>query len=197
MGPPSHITHLPPVPSDLAMALSRIALRRSVRSLAAPTQQLVRSFHSSRPVRATGSTSHHDDDEHYPSEGECSLLAEGVRPREYFTNINSFIGFNTPIWRNTILLMIGAVGVYRVSTLHGDIPSTTRSIDPDSSKEDDGEGEDNRPFLTRYMDYYSTPSSFWKERNERHLDAVREKAEEKLLFQDAERPPVHRFRYAG
>lgn len=106
-------------------------------------------------------------------------------------------GFNTPIWRNTILLMIGAVGIYRVSTLHGDIPTITRSVDPDSHDEEGQEdGEDKRPFLTRYIDYYSTPSTVWKERNERHLDAVREKAEEKLLFQDAERPPVHRFRYA-
>jgi hypothetical protein len=126
---------------------------------------------------------------------------------EYMLLILSLVqlsGFNAPIWRNTILLLVAAVGIYRVSTLHGDIPSITRSVDPDAASEhgdedeDEGgsSGEDNRPFLTRYIDYYSTPSTVWKERNERHLDAVREKAEEKLLFQDAERPPVHRFRYA-
>lgn len=97
------------------------------------------------------------------------------------------------------MLLIAGVGFYRVSTLHGDAPSTQHSEPVDGSEQEQNhekDEEDNRPFITRYIDYYSTPSSVWKERNERHLDYVREKAEEKLLFQDAERPPVHRFRYS-
>lgn len=117
-----------------------------------------------------------------------------------FYTDNLYPGFNSPIWRNSIILLVAGVGFYRVSTLHGDAPSTNRSEPVDGSEEEQNQhqenGKDNRPFITRYIDYYSTPSNVWKERNERHLDYVREKAEEKLLFQDAERPPVHRFRYS-
>lgn len=103
-----------------------------------------------------------------------------------------------------MLLAIAGFGIYRVSTLNNDThPSRASSSGKsapehvsDDNDDDNEEAEDNRPFLTKYMDYYSTPSSVWKERNERHLDIVREKAEEKLLFQDAERPPIHRLRYA-
>ncbi|PWN90094.1 hypothetical protein FA10DRAFT_104031 [Acaromyces ingoldii] len=164
------------------MALSRQVLRAgAMRSLGATAPSLSvaavsRSFQTSAARRGAQASHQQDDDETYPSEG-----------------------FSAPIWRNTVLFVIAATGIYRFSNLHADphpsrASSSGRSA-PGNESEDDEHDDDNRPFLTRYMDYYFTPASFWKERNERHLDYVRERAEEKLLFQDAERPPIHRLRY--
>ncbi|UZJ51201.1 hypothetical protein CBS101457_000521 [Exobasidium rhododendri] len=159
------------------MTLSRAWHRALLRPSSCATPSSIRCMHSSRIARAAQS-SHHEEEEHYPSEG-----------------------FNSPIWRNTLLLAIASAGIYRFSITHAD-PHPARSSSsgrsaPGNESEDDTNDDDNRPFLTRYIDYYSTPAQFWKERNERHLDFVREKAEERLLFQDAERPPVHRLRYAN
>ncbi len=63
-------------------------------------------------------------------------------------------------------------------------------------EDDDGE-VDNRPFLTRYMAYYTTPTEEYKRRNLKHLALARDAAEDKLFFQEAERPPIQRFRYTG
>jgi hypothetical protein len=127
----------------------------------------------------------------------CSLP-----PSFFFSLPNSCVpGFSAPIWRNTLLFAVAFAGIYRFSNIDADAhparSSSSGHSAPGNESEDDLHDEDNRPFITRYIDYYSTPSSVWKERNERHLDMVREKAEEKLLFQDAERPPVHRLRYVG
>lgn len=112
------------------------------------------------------------------------------------------LAFATPFFRNSLILLLGGIGLYRYSVLHAD-PHPSRASSsghsaPGNESEDDHHDQiqgDNRPFITRYIEHWSTPSDFWKERNLRHLDLVREQAEDKLLFQDAERPPVHRMRY--
>jgi hypothetical protein len=169
------------------------------------------SLHTSRVLRDSRSSSgsHHEDEEHYPTEGEsrwsCVLwslqLATLILKHIHLLLSSPHVtGFSAPIWRNTLLFVVAFTGIYRFSTVHGEASPARSSSSghsaPGNESEDGTNTDDNRPFLTRYMDYYSTPASVWKERNERHLDLVREKAEEKLLFQDAERPPVHRFRYA-
>lgn len=159
--------------STASMALRRAALRTPM-SAAAP----VRSLHSTRIVRggASSSSSASAADEEFPSEN-----------------------FGAPIWRYTFLGAIAVFGLYRISTLHADphpsrASSSGRSA-PGNESEDNLHVEGEKPWLTRYIEHWTTPSSVWKERNARHLELVREKAEERLLLQDAERPPVHRFRY--
>ncbi|CBQ72395.1 conserved hypothetical protein [Sporisorium reilianum SRZ2] len=136
----------------------------------------VRSLHSTRIVRGGASSSSTAADDEYPSEN-----------------------FGAPIWRYTFLGAIAAFGLYRISTLHADphpsrASSSGRSA-PGNESEDNLHVEGEKPWLTRYIEHWTTPSSVWKERNARHLELVKEKAEERLLFQDAERPPVHRLRY--
>ncbi|ETS61684.1 hypothetical protein PaG_04183 [Moesziomyces aphidis] len=161
---------------SLNMALRRAAATRA--SLASASAS-ARSLHTTRTVRAGASSSSSSAaaaDEEYPSEG-----------------------FGAPIWRYTFLGAIAAFGLYRISTLHADphpsrASSSGRSA-PGNESEDDLHVEGQKPWLTRYIEHWTTPSSVWKERNARHLELVKEKAEERLLFQDAERPPVHRLRY--
>ncbi|PWN50998.1 hypothetical protein IE53DRAFT_69029 [Violaceomyces palustris] len=137
-----------------------------------------RSIHSSSCLRDShaSTSSHSSDSEEYPQEG-----------------------FSAPFWRNTLLALLAGVGIYRFSDIHSTShPSKGSSSGlPVPSEKAEEEEEDTRPFLTRYMDYYFTPSSVWKERNLKHLDLARQAAEDKLLFQEAERPPVHRLRYTG
>jgi hypothetical protein len=81
---------------------------------------------------------------------------------------------------------------------HPSRASSSGYASPGNESEDDHRDEiqgDDRPFLTKYIELWFTPSDVWKERNLHHLDLAREKAEEKLFFQDAERPPVHRLRF--
>ncbi|CDS01624.1 hypothetical protein [Sporisorium scitamineum] len=152
-------------------------LPRSAHTLTAAAAGSVRSIHSTRIVRGASSSSAAADEE-YPSEN-----------------------FGAPIWRYTFSGAIAAFGLYRISTLHADphpsrASSSGRSA-PGNESEDNLHLEGEKPWLTRYIEHWTTPSSVWKERNARHLELVKEKAEERLLFQDAERPPVHRLRYTG
>ncbi|EST08467.1 hypothetical protein PSEUBRA_001885 [Kalmanozyma brasiliensis GHG001] len=150
-----------------------MALRRAP-ALAVSTAP-IRSLHSTRIARA-GASSSSSTAEDYPSEN-----------------------FGAPIWRWTFLGAVAVFGLYRISTLHADphpsrASSSGRSA-PGNESEDNLHVEGEKPWLTRYIENWTTPSSVWKERNARHLELVKEKAEERLLFQDAERPPVHRLRY--
>ncbi|SPO26265.1 uncharacterized protein UTRI_02541 [Ustilago trichophora] len=153
-----------------------MALRRASALSMASTAPL-RSLHSTRILRGGASSSStaadHDD----------------------YTTEN----FGAPIWRYTFLGAIAVFGLYRISTLHADphpsrASSSGRSA-PGNQSEDNLHTDAQKPWLTRYIEHWSTPSSVWKERNARHLELAKQKAEERLLFQDAERPPVHRLRY--
>lgn len=158
----------------VATSSASMLLRRAP-AMAAATAAPVRSLHSTRIVRA-GASSSSAADEEYPSEN-----------------------FGAPIWRYAFLGAIATFGLYRISTLHADphpsrASSSGRSA-PGNESEDNFHDDDAKPWLTRYIEHWTTSPSVWKERNARHLELVKEKAEERLLFQDAERPPVHRLRY--
>lgn len=156
-----------------------MVLRRAPTTLTMATAAPVRSLHSTRIVRggaSSSSSSASAAEEEYPSEN-----------------------FGAPIWRYTFVGAIALFGLYRISTLHADphpsrASSSGRSA-PGNESEDNLHNQGEKPWLTRYIEHWTTPTSVWKERNARHLELVKEKAEERLLFQDAERPPVHRLRY--
>lgn len=88
-------------------------------------------------------------------------------------------GFTTPIWRNTFLFIVAGVGLYKLNETVG--------------KEENS--DDQSSWLTRYLAYNHTPATVWEERQEKHLKFARERAAQRLFFQDAERPPLHRMRY--
>lgn len=57
---------------------------------------------------------------------------------------------------------------------------------------------DETPYVTRYIQHNLTPEAdLWKKRNDKHLELAVDKANDMLLFQEAERPKVRRLRYLG
>ena len=69
-------------------------------------------------------------------------------------------------------------------------PSTSGSpsLSPSASTAD-------QPWLTRTLAKYTPGADVWKARNERHLELAVRAAEDRVLFQEAERPKVLRLRY--
>ena len=91
-------------------------------------------------------------------------------------------GFNSPIWRNAVLGSLALVLYYRLSP--------TPQATPDSP-------EAPVSFMTNYLAYHRPEEGLYKSRNAKHLGLAKEAADDKLLFQDAERPKVRRMRYPG
>ncbi|PWN27596.1 hypothetical protein BDZ90DRAFT_232024 [Jaminaea rosea] len=140
----------------------------SSRRLAAPSSR--RSFHAS-PARkdAAHSSGGHGSEEYAPET------------------------FATPFWRNIFLFTLGGFGLYRFSLLGAETHST-RQPGGDDLEHEEG-NDDKRPFLTRYIENYTTSSDTWKQNQERHLELSKQAAERKLFLQDAEMAPVRRMRY--
>lgn len=51
--------------------------------------------------------------------------------------------------------------------------------------------------MTKYIAYHMPEAGLWQKRSENHLDLAKSAADDKLLFQEAERPKVRRMRYLG
>jgi len=92
-------------------------------------------------------------------------------------------GFNASFWQYGSVGVIGAFIAYRL---------TPDSVHPSAPSSED------KPYVTRFIEKNLTPAEdLWKKRNEKHLALAKEAAEDKLLFQEAERPKVRRLRYTG
>ncbi|GAA5896405.1 hypothetical protein JCM6882_001005 [Rhodosporidiobolus microsporus] len=93
-------------------------------------------------------------------------------------------GFNAPFWRWLSLAGVGVFVYSRAAPVH---------LAPK-----DGADLDEQPWLTRYIAYNLAPSADkWKARNDKHLELAKEAADDKLLFQEAERSRMRRMRYLG
>lgn len=57
------------------------------------------------------------------------------------------------------------------------------------------EGEEKKPYLTELIESLYVPVEKVQEENRKHLDWSMKKAEAQLLFQDAQKPPAHRFKF--
>ncbi|GAA5881409.1 hypothetical protein JCM1840_007559 [Sporobolomyces johnsonii] len=89
-------------------------------------------------------------------------------------------GFNAPLWRNLSLAAIGLAIYLRVA------PSSSSDAEP------------SEPWLTRYIAHNLAPSADkYRERNNHHLELAKQAADDKLLFQDAERQRIRRMKYLG
>ena len=49
--------------------------------------------------------------------------------------------------------------------------------------------------MKRLIDHYRTPKEAWEKVNLRHLALEAQGSQETLIIADAQRPPVHRYRY--
>ncbi|KAL1914546.1 uncharacterized protein VTP21DRAFT_8171 [Calcarisporiella thermophila] len=84
-------------------------------------------------------------------------------------------GYHGNVWRNTLLVVIGGLVWYRV----------------DKYLTANGE---KHP-LTKYIEYHMPSEEETKRRNDKHLALAKQAAEDKLLVQEAKRPPIVRLRY--
>ena len=55
--------------------------------------------------------------------------------------------------------------------------------------------EETKPYLTGLLESLFVPKEEVQEENRKHLDWSMKKAEAQLLFQDAQKPPAHRFKF--
>ena len=81
-----------------------------------------------------------------------------------------YTAFMTPTWRNTAIATTLAIIIYTTSTASA------------------------LPLFSRVLAQITPDAKTWTERNERHLELTRGAAEDRLLFQEAERPRIHRLR---
>ncbi len=92
-------------------------------------------------------------------------------------------GFNASFWQYGSFGVIGAFIAYRL---------TPDNVKPHLATADE------KPYVTSLIEKHIMPAEgLWKKRNEKHLELSKEQAEDKLLFQEAERPKVRRLRYTG
>lgn len=172
--------------------MQRTAFSLLARSARPTAQPLART--AARPVARKASTAAHDPHaaaagEHYPQEG-APLLARASRKVPQLTLHHGVracgAGFNAPFWRR---LSLGALAVFiYLRAAPDDLPS--KALDA---------AEDKAPaWMTRYIEHNLRPDADkFKARNERHLELAKQAADDKLLFQEAERPRVRRMRYLG
>ncbi|KAF8513097.1 hypothetical protein BU17DRAFT_53615 [Hysterangium stoloniferum] len=104
-------------------------------------------------TRQASSDSHHDHHED-----------PNVYPEE---------SFNTPFWRNTVIVAIAGIAIYNI------VPYFDR----------DG------TYIARYIARYKTSSHVWADINSKHLEQSIQAAENQLLTTSALRSPVIRMRY--
>ena len=108
-----------------------------------------------------------------PSSGfQCLPQRRFARSQTTARLIHVLAGFNTPFWRNTIILSFLGIGIYNL------VPY----LDKDGS------------YITRYIQHYATPSDVWTRINQKHLELAMQTAQGQLLIRDAERPRVFRMR---
>ncbi|KAJ3477315.1 hypothetical protein NLI96_g10541 [Meripilus lineatus] len=80
--------------------------------------------------------------------------------------------FSSPVWRNFILFGLAVVGFYKFA------PS------PDESN-----------YVTRLLEHNAVPREVWSKLNLQHLLLSAEGQQNTLTIADAQRKPIHRYRY--
>ncbi len=100
------------------------------------------------------------------------------------------IAFFTPMWRNTLILTAVAVIAYPF------LPSPpSKAMSPTTSDSYSTSESKDLPLVSRILAQITPAASTWTERNDKHLELSIKAAEDKLLFQEAERPKVYRMRF--
>ncbi|KAF8647097.1 hypothetical protein AX16_006931 [Volvariella volvacea WC 439] len=81
-------------------------------------------------------------------------------------------GFGGAVWRNTILAALVGVAFYKFA--------------PEPGKD---------VYLTRWIAMYTRPSTEWLEINAKHAAQQQDVSDATILFADAKKPRIHRYRF--
>ncbi|KAK0542475.1 hypothetical protein OC846_006605 [Tilletia horrida] len=165
----------------MALPRSAVGLARCAASRPSPSALgsgakagAARLISSTRPAQAASSSHQDDAHEEYPKED-----------------------FSSPFFRNLVIAGVAFGVVYKVSNINDALHASRASSSGKSSFQDAEHAEKTKPWLTSYIEYYTTPTQVNKQNNMLWLEAAQKTAETKLLTQDAERPPIPRLRYIG
>lgn len=113
-------------------------------------------------------------------------------PPPPFSPRRTTLGFNAPFWRTLSLAAVGVFLYVRLADSSDKVPTPSELVDKVEEK------VSVPPYLTRYISHNLAPDGDkYKERNEKHLELAKQAADDKLLFQEAERPRMRRLRYLG
>lgn len=113
-------------------------------------------------------------------------------PPPPFSPRRTTLGFNAPFWRTLSLAAVGVFLYVRLADSSDKVPTPSELVDKVDEK------VSVPPYLTRYISHNLAPDGDkYKERNEKHLELAKQAADDKLLFQEAERPRMRRLRYLG
>jgi hypothetical protein len=98
----------------------------------------------------------------------------------------------TPTWRNTAIATALALIIYNT------FPSPPKhATSPSTDPEYTTRTAQTLPLFSRVLAQLTPEAKTWTERNEKHLKMTIEAADDRLLFQEAERPRIHRLRNPG
>lgn len=103
--------------------------------------------------------------------------------------------FLNSTWRNTFILTTLTALAYTYFPTPSSTPTSPTASTSYSKPDANSTGA--APWLTRKLQELTTPASVWSERNEKHLELTIKSAEDRLLFQEAERPKIYRLKYPG
>ncbi|RXK34838.1 hypothetical protein M231_07900 [Tremella mesenterica] len=154
-------------------SLSQVKGQRSLAFSAIPLRQLSAS--------AVSRASHHDHHEQHHGHGQ-----------EESSDVYTTESFLSPAWRNTFILIAASLVIYPY------LPSPAKTpASPSTSPEAFSRTaqDSNAPLVTRLMARITPEAEVWTKRNDKHLELTKEMAEQRLLFQEAERPKIWRMRY--
>ncbi|KAI9305342.1 hypothetical protein BJ944DRAFT_161930, partial [Cunninghamella echinulata] len=84
--------------------------------------------------------------------------------------------FDNKVWRNTLIVAVGAIVWYRIDERLTD------------------QGDEKHP-ITRWIEYHMTQSQEKDQIAAEFLENSNRLAEYRLLYQEAQRPPIYRMRY--
>lgn len=98
----------------------------------------------------------------------------------------------TSTWRNTAIATALALIIYNT------FPSPPKhATSPSTDPEYTTRTAQTLPLFSRILAQLTPEAKTWTERNEKHLKMTIEAADDRLLFQEAERPRIHRLRNPG
>lgn len=112
--------------------------------------------------------SHHEEhngEDYQRKEGLCRNLRSTLR-------LIGLLGFGGALWRNTFLLSLVTVAAYKYA------PEPAEDV-----------------YLTRWIALYTSPRNLWLELNAKHTAMEQTNSEATMLFTDAKKPKVHRYRH--
>jgi hypothetical protein len=100
--------------------------------------------------------------------------------------------FMNSTWRNTAIAT--ALGLIIYNTFPA---PPKRATSPSTDPEYTTTTAASLPLFSRILARITPKAETWTERNEKHLKLTMEAADDRLLFQEAERPKIHRLRNPG